>query len=191
MDMAGRIIATLLGLTMAIAGNAWALDIGGVHLDDKATVGGTDLVLNGAGIRKKLIFKVYVGSLYLPGKASSTHDVLAQAPRRIQMNLLRSLTADQLVDALVDGLKDNTTEAERAAIKSQTDALVSIMKSFKEVSEGSVVSLDFVGGVTRVVLDGKERGEIGGDAFSRALTDIWLGEHPVQSDLKKAMLGGA
>ena len=189
--MAGRIIAVLLGLTMAVAGNAWALDIAGVHLDDKATLGGTELVLNGAGVRKKLIFKVYVGSLYLPGKASSTQAVLAQAPRRIQMNMLRSLTADQLVDALVDGLKDNTTQAERTAIKSQTDALVSIMKAFKEVSEGSVVSLDFDDGVTRVVLDGKERGEIGGDAFSRALTDIWLGEHPVQSDLKKAMLGGA
>ncbi|MGE5089824.1 MAG: chalcone isomerase family protein [Candidatus Levyibacteriota bacterium] len=189
--MAGRMVAMLLWLTMAVSGSAWALDIGGVHLDDKASVGGTELVLNGAGIRKKLFFKVYVGSLYLPGKASSTQDVLAQAPRRIQMNMLRSLTADQLVEALVDGLKDNTTEAERTAIKSQTDALVSIMKSFKEVSEGSVVSLDFVGGVTRVVLDGKERGEIGGDAFGRALTEIWLGEHPVQPDLKKAMLGGA
>ena len=189
--MAGRIIAVLLGLTVAIAGNAWAFDIGGVHLADKASVGGTELALNGAGIRKKLFFKIYVGSLYLPGKASTTQDVLAQAPRRIQMNMLRSLTADQLVDALVDGLKDNTTADERNAIKSQTDALVSIMKSFNEISEGSVVSLDFVSGVTRVILDGKERGEIGGDAFNRALTDIWLGRHPVQSDLKEALLGGA
>ena len=189
--MTRKRIAMLLALAFAMIGNAWALDVAGVHLDDKATVGGSGLVLNGAGIRKKFIFKVYVGSLYLPAKATSTPAVLAQAPRRIQMNMLRSLTADQLVDALVEGLKDNTTGAERSAIKSQTEALISIMQSFKELGEGSVVSLDFVDGVTRIVLDGKERGEIGGDAFNRALTDIWLGEHPVQGDLKKAMLGGA
>lgn len=187
--MMARLLA--LAISFALAGSAWALDVEGVHLDDGTTLGGRPLVLNGAGIRKKFFFKVYVASLYLPGKASTTEAVLAQSPRRIQMNMLRNLTAEQLVEALVDGLKDNTTEAERTAIKSQTDALVSIMKSFKEVSEGSVVSLDFADGVTRVVLDGKERGEIGGDAFNRALTDIWLGGHPVQSDLKKALLGGA
>lgn len=191
--MARGMIARLLALaiSLAVAGSAWALDIEGVHLEAGATLGGRPLVLNGAGIRKKFFFKVYVASLYLPGKASTTEAVLAQSPRRIQMNMLRSLTAEQLVEALVDGLKDNTTEAERTAIKSQTDALVSIMKSFKELSEGSVVALDFADGVTRVVLDGKERGEIGGDVFNRALTDIWLGGHPVQPDLKKALLGGA
>ena len=191
--MARGIIARLLALaiSLTVAGSAWALEVAGVHLDDGATLGGRPLVLNGAGIRKKLFFNVYVASLYLPGKASSSEAVLAQSPRRIQMNMLRNLTAEQLVEALVDGLKDNTTEAERTAIQSQTEALVSIMKSFNEVRQGSVVSLDFADGVTRVVLDGKERGEIGGDAFNRALTDIWLGGHPVQSDLKKALLGGA
>jgi hypothetical protein len=41
------------------------------------------------------------------------------------------------------------------------------------------------------MLDGKERGAIKGADFNRALTNIWLGGHPVQNDLKKAMLGGA
>ena len=29
-----------------------------------------------------------------------------------------------------------------------------------------------------------------GEPFNRALTKIWLGDHPIQADLKKAMLGG-
>ena len=33
------------------------------------------------------------------------------------MNLLRDLSADQLLDALNDGLKDNNTAAEMAAVK--------------------------------------------------------------------------
>ena len=42
--------------------------------------------------------------------------VLAKSPRRIQMNILRNLTADQLVDALVamGRLREARSEGERA-----------------------------------------------------------------------------
>jgi long-chain acyl-CoA synthetase len=169
---------------------ALAADVGGVKLADKATVGGQELVLNGAGIRTRAIFKVYVGSLYVPAKAVDTAAVLAKGPRRIQMNLLRDLSGDQLVDALVEGLKHNSTEQELGAVKAQTDQLVSIMKSFGEVKEGSVVTLDFVDGATAIGFNGAARGTIAGEPFNRALTKIWLGERPIQADLKKAMLGG-
>ena len=65
------------------------------------------------------------------------------------------------------------------------------MKSFGQAKEGSIVTLDFVDGTTKVGLDGTERGSIQGAAFNEALTKIWIGEHPAQDDLKKAMLGGA
>src|SRR5437773_2720902 len=142
------VAASFLALTMALA--AVAADVGGVKLDDKASVGGQELVLNGAGIRTRAIFKVYVGSLYLPAKAASVDAVLAKGPRRIQMNLLRNLSADQLADALADGLKENNAPAELEAVKSQTDALTAIMKSFGESKEGDVVTLDFIDGATRV-----------------------------------------
>jgi long-chain acyl-CoA synthetase len=179
-----------LALALFVAAPAFGLEVGGVKLDDKAAVGGQELVLNGAGIRTRVMFKVYVASLYLPAKAADLSAVLAKAPRRIQMNLLRTLSPDQLVDALNDGLKDNNSEAELAAVKAQTDQLMSIMKSLPEIKEGTVVALDFVDGTTVVGFNGAPRGSIPGDAFSRALTRIWLGDKPVQSDLKKAMLGG-
>jgi long-chain acyl-CoA synthetase len=177
-------------LTLCFAAGALAAEVGGVKLDDKAKVGGQELVLNGAGIRTRAIFKVYVGSLYVPAKASDLAGVLAKGPRRIQMNLLRNLTADQLVDALVDGLKENNSADELAAIKAQTDQLVSIMKSFGEAKEGNVVTLDFVDGATAVGFNGAAKGTIPGEPFNRALTKVWLGDKPVQADLKKAMLGG-
>src|SRR5256885_16582131 len=95
------------GFAITIALAAMAADVGGVKLADSTSVGGQELVLNGAGIRTRAIFKVYVGSLYLPAKAASVDAVLAKGPRRIQMNLLRSLSADQLADALAEGLKGN------------------------------------------------------------------------------------
>ena len=159
-------------------------------VDERATVAGRELVLNGAGVRTRAIFKVYVGSLYVPEKAATIDAVLARAPRRVQLNLLRNLSAEQLVDALVDGLRENNSAADLDAVKPQVDELVRIMKSFGDVKEGSVVTLDFVDGATRIAQDGTSRGSVAGEPFNRALLRIWLGDHPVQADLKKAMLGG-
>ena len=175
---------------LVAASAALAIEVAGVKVDDKASVGGQELVLNGAGVRTRAVFKVYVGSLYVPAKAADLSAVLAKGPRRIQMNILRNLTPDQLVDALVDGLKENNSADELNAVKAQQAELVTIMKSFNEVKEKDVVTLDFVDGATKIALNGTAKGSIAGEAFNRALTKVWLGDHPVQPDLKKAMLGG-
>jgi long-chain acyl-CoA synthetase len=183
--------AIFCAVALALATTAAALEVAGVALPDKAQVAGHELVLNGAGLRKRAIFKVYVGSLYLPKKATTADAVLSQAPRRVQLNVLRDLSADQLIGALDEGLKANTTAAEYQTLAAPLGEMAAIMKSFGQAKEGSVVTLDFVDGGTRIGLDGAERGTIAGEAFNAALTRIWVGEHPVQEDLKKAMLGSA
>ena len=177
-------------LALLLAASVQAAEVGGVKLDDKVTLGGQELVLNGGGVRSRAIFKIYVGTLYVPAKATTLAAVLEKAPRRFQLNILRAVSADQLVDALSDGLKDNNSAEELAAIKPQVDQLVSTMKSLGDVKEGDVVTLDFVDGATKIALNGTAKGSIAGDAFNRALTKIWLGDKPAQADLKKAMLGG-
>jgi long-chain acyl-CoA synthetase len=172
------------------AGVALAAEVGGVKLGDKATVGGQELVLNGAGIRTKLMFKVYVGSLYVPAKASSAAAVYAKAPRRVQLDMLRDVSADQMLEALVDGIKDGNPPADVAAVKPQSDQLASILKGIGQLKEGNVLTFDFVDGATRVGLNGADKGSIAGEAFNKALLNAWLGDKPVQADLKKAMLGG-
>jgi len=174
----------------AFAMSAQAVEVGGVNLSDKASVGGQDLVLNGAGIRTKAIFKVYVGSLYVPAKASNAAAVYAKAPRRVQLNMLRDVTADQMNEALADGVNQSNPPAEAAAVKAQTAELGSIMKSIGPLKEGSVLTFDYVDGATKVSLNGAAKGSIAGEAFNKALFNAWLGDNPVQGDLKKAMLGG-
>lgn len=184
---------TLLPLALSLlfaAPAALAAEVGGVKLDDKLAVGGQELVLNGAGIRSKLMFKVYVGALYVPAKAASLDAVLAKAPRRVQLTLLRDLSADDLVGALVEGLEANTTPAELAAIKPQTDQMVALMKAIGQAKTGGVVTIDFIDGETRLAYAGKSLGAIPGAAFNTALMRVWLGDKPAQADLKKAMLGG-
>ncbi len=171
---------------------AFAAEVSGVMVPDKTSVGGQALVLNGAGTYYKVIFRVYVGSLYVPRQAGDLAGVLAQGPRRIQMNLLRDLTADQLVGALIGGINDNNSPVDVVAVKAHTDELVRILRAFNnvDVKNKDVITMDFVDGATKVALNGEPRGVIAGEAFNRALTRIWLGDKPAQGHLKKAMLGG-
>ncbi len=180
----------LLTILCIASAAALAAEVGGVKLDDKASVGGQELALNGAGIRTKFFVKVYVGSLYVPAKATTAAAVLAKGPRRVQLNMLRDVGADQMVEALVDGVNQGNPPAEAAAVKAQTDELAKIMKSIGQLKEGNVLAFDFVDGATKVTLNGAEKGTIPGEAFNKALTNAWLGDNPVQGDLKKAMLGG-
>ena len=177
---------------LCFAAPVLAAEVAGVTLADKVSVGGHALVLNGAGVRTKVFFKIYVGSLYLPQKAQDLAGVLAKSPRRIQMNMLRDLTADQLVGALVGGLNENNSPAEMAVVKEPMDELVGILLRFKDVDvkKSDVLTMDFVDGGTKVALNGETRGVIRGEAFNSALTRIWLGDKPAQQTLKKAMLGG-
>jgi long-chain acyl-CoA synthetase len=68
--------------------------------------------------------------------------------------------------------------------------MTTIMKGFGEVKEGSFVTLDFVDGATQIGLNGSAKGTLAGEAFNKALTKIWIGDKPIQTDLKKALLGG-
>ena len=167
-----------------------AADVGGVKLDDKLSVGGQELVLNGAGIRTRMMFKVYVGSLYVPAKAATAAAVYAKAPRRVQLNMLRDVGADQMTEALSDGLKQANTPAEAAAVKGEFDQLAAILKAIGPLKEGNVLTFDFADGAMKVSVNGGAKGSIPGEAFNKALLNAWLGDNPVQPDLKKAMLGG-
>ena len=108
----------------------------------------------------------------------------------MQLTLLRDLSADDLVGALVEGLENNSSAAEMAAIKPQTDQMVALMKAIGQAKTGGVVTIDFVDGETRLAYAGKSLGAIPGAPFNAALMRVWLGDKPAQADLKKAMLGG-
>jgi len=183
-----KLVTVVLGL--AFAASVQAVEVGGVNVPDKANVGGQDLVLNGAGVRTRAIFKVYVGSLYVPAKAKTAADVYAKGPRRVQLNMLRDVSSDQMVEALSDGLNQANSPADAGAVKPQLAELAGILKSIGQLKEGNVLAFDFVDGGTRVSLDGQAKGTIAGDAFNKALYNAWIGDKPVQDDLKKAMLGG-
>jgi len=179
---------------LLLVGNAAAAEVEGVKFADKVRVsdGGPELVLNGAGVRTRAFFRVYVGALYLQQKAGATQAVLADAgPKRVAMHMLRDLTAEQLFSALNDGLKNNHAPADLAKLEPQVKQLEGIFNAVKAAKSGDAILLDYVPGAgTRVVINGDGKGTIAGEEFNRALLRIWLGEQPADAALKKAMLGG-
>jgi hypothetical protein len=186
------IAALLLAALLPLAG--LAAEVAGVKLADKARIdaGGPELVLNGAGVRTRLVVKVYVGGLYLTEKKTAAADAIALGgPKRVSITMLRDVGAQQFTDALNDGFRANNPPAEVERLKGSLDELTGIMTALGEAKKGMVIGLDFVPGTgTRVVVDGAPKGKpIGGDGFYPALLRVWLGDKPVDSDLKKGMLG--
>jgi len=77
------------------------------------------------------------------------------------------------------------------ALEPRAKQLAAIMAEMKEAKKGMRITLDWLSAAgTKVTVDGKAAGlPIQGEDFYRALLRIWLGEKPVQADLKKALLG--
>ena len=77
-------------LCAALAQAALAVEVGGVKLDETVQLASRELKLNGAGVRYKVIFKVYTIALYLPEKKTQLADILPlPGPRRLEIVMLR------------------------------------------------------------------------------------------------------
>jgi len=185
------VAAALLVATLWIEA-ARGAEVAGVALDDRITVAGVPLVLNGAGLRTKLLLKIYVVGLYLPAKTSSAEAVIgSQQPRLARLVMKRDLGAGTVWDAFDEGIQANSSPAELAAIQSELVEIEKLFNDLGQVKEGDVIDIEFhPGGGTAVKYQGQAKGTIASADLQRALLKIWLGKSPVQSDLKASLLKG-
>jgi hypothetical protein len=184
----------LAAIAAAFCQLATAVEVAGVRFDDKTRVGNGELLVNGAGLRKKVFFQVYAMALYLPQKSGDAEAVLAAGGgKRIAITLLRDLTAQQFVEALQEGMANNHSEAEMAGLKERLKQLSDLMLAIGEAKTGTSIVIDWLpDSGTRLTVNGQAKGkDIAGEDFYRALLRIWLGNKPVQDDLKQALLGKA
>lgn len=182
----------LLGAaTLPSVANA-AQVVAGVTFDDRCEVAGQSLVLNGAGLRTKLILKVYAVALYLPGRDRSPGAVLAQpGPKSIHITMLRDVRGRDLSEALVKGMVANLSPRELVALQSRLDDLHTTLMSAGDAKKGDVIQLDYLpSSGTHIVLGGQPLGkDIPGEDFYQGLLKIWIGEKVADKDLKADLLG--
>ncbi|HET7200732.1 MAG TPA: chalcone isomerase family protein, partial [Burkholderiales bacterium] len=60
-----------------LAAPGLAAEVAGVKVDERVELGPGELVLNGAGLRTRVFFKIYVAGLYLAEKRTHAEEVLA------------------------------------------------------------------------------------------------------------------
>jgi hypothetical protein len=164
-----------------------AAEVSGVNVPDTATVDGKALKLNGAGLRKKAIFKVYVAGLYVE---NPTHDAAAllssNQVKSMRLRMMRSVKGKQIAESIQEGF-DRNSKAQQDKLK---DRLGKFTAMIPDVEEGDEIAMTWVPDHgTRVSVRGTDRGTIEGRDFADALFAVWLGPDPVQEDLKKALAG--
>jgi hypothetical protein len=196
------ILAVLLISTMALP--AAALEIGGVFLPETLKAGNEQLILNGAGLRKKFGFKVYAAGLYLMEKTSDAKAVLdADKLMSLKMQWRRGVSPQKINDVFFESFAEaiGAPEADEYGPKNNygplTKEIVLFMSwvSREETTPDHTWTYIYTPGKgTDIYLsNGKEEklmGTIKGLEFKKALFSIWIKEDPpVGVKLKKNLMG--
>jgi hypothetical protein len=180
--------ATVLAILVAstLHTEALARELEGATLADTLKAGEKTLKLNGLGLRKKAMFKVYVGGLYLESPSKDAGAILASdQAKAIRLHFLRDLKKGQLVEAFQEGFDANAKD--KAAQKAAFDMMLALVP---DVKEGSTLTFTYLPGKgTTLQVADKELGAFEGKGFADAVFAIWLGPKPPSEDLKKGMLG--
>ena len=180
-------LLVVLALLPALQPPAHAAELAGVKLADSARVGDQTLILNGLGLRKKAIFKVYVAGLYVPAKSADANAILtADAPRHLVMQFVRSVGAGSLTGGWDDCLKNNSPTA-GSEVKKGFATLDGWMDDVKD--EDQLAFTYEPGSGTAVTVKGQTKGTIEGKLFADALFACWIGPEPPSEDFKSGLLG--
>ncbi len=167
-----------------------ALEIAGVTIDEQITqANGTVLKFNGAGIRTKLVIKVYLAMLYLETPSTDRDQVIGDpgAKQLIMHFLYKEVGRDALIEAWNDGFSGNGSADQLEALKTE---IAAFNEMFDTVREGDRIVLDYVPGTgTTVSINAAQKGTVAGKEFNDLLLSIWLGDKPVGKKLRDGLLG--
>jgi hypothetical protein len=176
-----------LALILGFARPALAAKAEGKEIPATISVAGQDLKLNGWGVRKKFVVKVYVGALYLATPSQSAEEVVkADAPKAVRMTFLRDVTKDQIMDAFRDGFAANTGRDAPKTFAAKLDRLATAVPD--ELKENQVLQIAYAPGTGTIATSGDKQVIVEGKDFSDALFMNWFGPKPPNEDLKRRML---
>lgn len=182
-------------IAIALAAPALAQEIAEPKTGVKFATHEGDMSLLGVGLRTKtfLKVKVYAVGLYaadsalaaLKGKTGTPAFykdlVTGDFEKQINMRFVRDVSADQIRDAFRESLKG----AEGAKV----DLFVGY---FSDTKEGQEYVLRWVPGTgLETKAAGLNKPPINDKAFAAAVFGIWLGEKPIQDDIKRDLVARA
>lgn len=180
--------AILLSLFVPAAQALEPVEVGGPAT---LRIGETELAKNGGGTRTKMMLSLYECSLYLPQKTGDSAAIVnSDQPMAVRIEITsRFVSQSKMVASLNEGFQKSTggnAASIEADIKRFGDCFSDPIKM------GDVFILAYAPGTGVVVSKNNQpKGTVGNLAFKKALMGIWLGNNPVDTGLRTAMLGNA
>jgi Chalcone isomerase-like len=188
---------TLLILLASVAAMpAWAtrsITTEGLTFAGDIQLADTALQLNGVGWRAVAWVRGYAAGLYLPKKASTEAQVIAQqGAKRLQLRLVQEVDAEEFVKAFVKGVQRNTPATDAARLGERVTQFSSVIRGLGKLKKQDVIDLDFIPSKGLVLSrNGSVRGApVAGEDLYAALLRCFIGIKPTDPELKIGLLGG-
>jgi hypothetical protein len=182
--------AGLLGLLLVAALPARAdraVTIEGIDFGPRVMVEEQPLELTGVGLlRYKVVFRAYVGALYLEPGATWADVANGDTAVRLELEYFWPIEGEAFGEASMPFLEDNMPAEAYARIAERVREINGL---YRDVEPGDRYALTFIPGVgTELAYNGQRLGLIPGDDFGPLYLRIWLGDEPLDKKFKRQLL---
>ncbi|HET6725219.1 MAG TPA: chalcone isomerase family protein [Gammaproteobacteria bacterium] len=161
-----------------------------VHFLGDIIYDGWKLALNGVGVHTAwFFFDKFAAGLYLstPTRVAAAA-ISGQGAKLIRVVTLTRMSKDDFTDMLHNAFKDTVPQDKMTpAIEQKWQQFASFFPNLNKGDKVEIASIPGHG--VSVTINGNKKGEIPGKIFGRAIIGSWLGDNPVDSGLKKKLLG--
>lgn len=148
------------------------------------------LQLNGAGSRSKMWVEVYIQALYLSQLSQNAKEIINDnSEMSIRIEITSALVSSgKLTRAMHAGFEKSAGE-NLEALKPKMELLKSYLAD--EIKRGDIYELTYnpADSSVWVVKNGELKGKVPGFDFKKVFFGIWLGDKPVDEELKNSLLG--
>lgn len=186
-----KLLFLVVSGALTFSSSTYADSLTAVHLEEVITLypGGAELRLKGSAIKSNARQALYVGGLYLENDAKSAAEILeSNGQKRFVIKTGTSIKPDSIIRAINLGITVNHTEQELLQLEPSLKEFNAIWK--KEAHEGDEVCVDYRPNEgTFIMVNGVAKGRIAGEQFYKAFLKTWIGDKPLNKDIKEQLVG--
>ena len=184
-----QLYSILFVVMLMLPTHGLTMEIEGVTIPESVQLENRNLNLNGAGIRTKLFFDIYIGALYLEQKSSDAKEIInSNGTKRIVMHFLYDeVSREKLINGWNEGFEKNQSKEQMGLLRERLDQFNAL---FATAYKDNRIIFDLLSdGLSKVQINGTDTGQIAGADFQQALLAVWLGKKPADKGLKQSLLG--
>ena len=175
--------ATLVGVSVA-----HAADLDGVSMPDMRVVDGTQMHLNGIGLRtfSVLGIRIYVAGLYLQRRSDDPDAILHSSETKLlDIRFLRDVDAEDARRAWQESFEQNC----KAPCHLDPNDLQRFLAAVPSVHRGDDSTLLFTAQGVHVTFNARPMGDIADPHFAELMLTTFIGPVPPTPRLKRELLG--